>query len=57
MRFNFPLFLTWLRIGAIPVFVAVLYVPGVGFQGPDPSPLGRLSWGGAVLRLAIMADR
>ena len=27
MRFNFPLFLTWLRIVAIPVFVAVLYVP------------------------------
>ena len=25
--FNFPLFLTWLRIIAIPVFVAVLYVP------------------------------
>ena len=27
MHFNFPLFLTWLRILAIPVFVAVLYVP------------------------------
>ena len=27
MRFNFPLFLTWLRIVAIPVFVAVLYMP------------------------------
>ena len=27
VRFNFPLFLTWLRILAIPVFVAVLYVP------------------------------
>ena len=27
VRFNFPLFLTWLRIVAIPVFVAVLYVP------------------------------
>ena len=26
-RFNFPLLLTWLRIVAIPVFVAVLYVP------------------------------
>jgi len=26
-RFNFPLFLTWLRIIAIPLFVAVLYVP------------------------------
>jgi CDP-diacylglycerol--glycerol-3-phosphate 3-phosphatidyltransferase len=26
-RFNFPLFLTWLRIVAIPLFVAVLYVP------------------------------
>ena len=26
-RFNFPLFLTWLRIVAIPVFVVVLYVP------------------------------
>jgi len=26
-RFNFPIFLTWLRILAIPVFVAVLYVP------------------------------
>ncbi|HEX5130050.1 MAG TPA: CDP-diacylglycerol--glycerol-3-phosphate 3-phosphatidyltransferase [Usitatibacter sp.] len=26
-RFNFPLFLTWLRIIAIPAFVAVLYVP------------------------------
>jgi CDP-diacylglycerol--glycerol-3-phosphate 3-phosphatidyltransferase len=26
-RFNFPLFLTWLRIIAIPVFVAVLYMP------------------------------
>ena len=26
-RFNFPLFLTWLRILAIPIFVAVLYVP------------------------------
>ena len=25
--FNFPLFLTWLRIVAIPVFVAVLYLP------------------------------
>ena len=25
--FNFPLFLTWLRIVAIPLFVAVLYVP------------------------------
>jgi cardiolipin synthase (CMP-forming) len=27
VRFNFPLFLTWLRIVAIPVFVAVLYFP------------------------------
>jgi len=27
MRFNVPLFLTWLRIVAIPLFVAVLYVP------------------------------
>jgi CDP-diacylglycerol--glycerol-3-phosphate 3-phosphatidyltransferase len=27
VRFNFPLFLTWLRIVAIPVFVAVLYLP------------------------------
>jgi CDP-diacylglycerol--glycerol-3-phosphate 3-phosphatidyltransferase/cardiolipin synthase len=27
IRFNFPLFLTWLRIVAIPLFVAVLYVP------------------------------
>ena len=26
-RFNFPLFLTWLRIVAIPLFVALLYVP------------------------------
>ena len=26
-RFNFPLFLTWLRIIAIPLFVAVLYFP------------------------------
>ena len=26
-RFNFPLFLTWLRIVAIPLFVAILYVP------------------------------
>ena len=26
-RFNFPLFLTWLRIVAIPLFVVVLYVP------------------------------
>ncbi len=25
--FNFPLFLTWLRIVAIPAFVAVLYLP------------------------------
>ena len=27
MRFNFPLALTWLRIVAIPLFVAVLYFP------------------------------
>jgi CDP-diacylglycerol--glycerol-3-phosphate 3-phosphatidyltransferase len=27
VRFNFPLFLTWLRILAIPLFVAVLYFP------------------------------
>jgi cardiolipin synthase len=27
VQFNFPLFLTWLRIVAIPLFVAVLYVP------------------------------
>ena len=26
-RFNFPLLLTWLRIVAIPLFVAVLYLP------------------------------
>jgi CDP-diacylglycerol--glycerol-3-phosphate 3-phosphatidyltransferase/cardiolipin synthase len=26
-RFNFPLFLTWCRIVAIPLFVIVLYVP------------------------------
>jgi CDP-diacylglycerol--glycerol-3-phosphate 3-phosphatidyltransferase/cardiolipin synthase len=26
-RFNFPLLLTWLRIVAIPAFVAVLYLP------------------------------
>ncbi|HTS85792.1 MAG TPA: CDP-diacylglycerol--glycerol-3-phosphate 3-phosphatidyltransferase [Usitatibacter sp.] len=26
-RFNFPIFLTWLRIIAIPLFVAVLYLP------------------------------
>ena len=28
-RFNFPLFLTWLRIVAIPLFVAVLYLPEI----------------------------
>ena len=27
VRFNFPLFLTWCRIVAIPLFVAVLYIP------------------------------
>jgi CDP-diacylglycerol--glycerol-3-phosphate 3-phosphatidyltransferase len=27
MKFNFPLFLTWLRIVAIPLFVLVLYLP------------------------------
>ena len=27
VRFNFPLFLTWCRIVAIPLFVAILYVP------------------------------
>jgi len=27
LRFNFPLFLTWCRIVAIPLFVAVLYLP------------------------------
>ena len=27
VRFNFPLFLTWCRIVAIPLFVAVLYLP------------------------------
>ena len=27
VHFNFPLFLTWLRIIAIPLFVAVLYLP------------------------------
>lgn len=27
VRFNIPIFLTWLRILAIPLFVAVLYVP------------------------------
>ena len=27
VRFNFPLFLTWLRIAAIPLFVAMLYLP------------------------------
>jgi len=27
LRFNFPLALTWLRIVAIPLFVAVLYFP------------------------------
>ena len=26
-RFNFPIFLTWMRILAIPIFVAVLYMP------------------------------
>ena len=26
-RFNFPIFLTWLRILAIPLFVGVLYLP------------------------------
>lgn len=27
IQFNFPLFLTWMRIIAIPLFVAVLYLP------------------------------
>jgi CDP-diacylglycerol--glycerol-3-phosphate 3-phosphatidyltransferase len=27
VQFNFPLFLTWMRILAIPLFVAVLYLP------------------------------
>ena len=27
VQFNFPLFLTWCRIVAIPLFVAVLYMP------------------------------
>src|SRR5712692_12044205 len=27
VQFNFPLFLTWLRIVATPLFVAVLYCP------------------------------
>jgi cardiolipin synthase len=27
LKFNFPLFLTWCRIVAIPLFVAILYVP------------------------------
>ncbi|MBL8513348.1 MAG: CDP-alcohol phosphatidyltransferase family protein, partial [Betaproteobacteria bacterium] len=26
MTFNIPIFLTWLRIAAIPLFVAVLYI-------------------------------
>jgi len=34
VRFNFPLFLTWCRIIAIPLFVAVLYVP-VRFEVND----------------------
>ena len=35
MHFNFPLLLTWLRIIAIPLFVAVLYFPEDWLSPPN----------------------
>ena len=32
MPFNFPIFLTWLRIVLIPLMIAVFYVPEAWLQ-------------------------
>ena len=42
MIFNLPIFLTWLRIVAIPLLVAVFYLPSTWLAGIDPNLLATL---------------
>lgn len=42
MPFNLPIFLTWLRILAIPLLVAVFYVPESWLGGYGRNPVGAL---------------
>ena len=51
-RFNFPLFLTWCRIVAIPAFVAVLYLPEGKDRQLDDTEEGCLSYPGAFVPCA-----
>jgi len=52
MPFNFPIFLTWLRVALIPVFVVLFYLPDSWL------PLaGRNSLGALIFALAAVTDR
>ncbi|AQR65114.1 CDP-diacylglycerol--glycerol-3-phosphate 3-phosphatidyltransferase [Aquaspirillum sp. LM1] len=51
MPFNFPIFLTWLRVALIPVFVVLFYLPDSWL------PLaGRNSLGALIFALAAVTD-
>ena len=51
MPFNFPIFLTWLRVALIPVFVVLFYLPDNWL-----SLAGRNSLGALIFALAAVTD-
>lgn len=51
MPFNFPIFLTWLRVALIPVFVVLFYLPDSWL-----SLAGRNSLGALIFALAAVTD-
>ena len=63
MPFNFPIFLTWLRVALIPVFVVLFYLPDSWLPLAGRNSLGALifalaavtDWLGGFLALACLA--
>jgi cardiolipin synthase (CMP-forming) len=49
MPFNLPIFLTWLRVAAIPVFVGLFYLPDSAISMPMKNMTGALIFAVAAL--------
>jgi CDP-diacylglycerol--glycerol-3-phosphate 3-phosphatidyltransferase len=49
MPFNFPIFLTWLRIAVIPILVGVYYVPDSFFTIPEKNLIATLFFVSAAI--------
>ncbi|KPC52730.1 CDP-diacylglycerol--glycerol-3-phosphate 3-phosphatidyltransferase [Amantichitinum ursilacus] len=51
MPFNLPIFLTWLRVAAIPVFVGLFYLPDTAVAMPMKNMIGT-----AIFAVAALTD-